>query len=51
MIDRFAFVRLNPTHATKVGRADALARVRLALADLPGLIRLSLGTPSDSEKT
>ena len=47
MIDRFAFVRLNPTHATKVGRADALARVRIALADLPGLIRLSLGTPSD----
>lgn len=47
MIDRFAFVRLSPTHATKVGRVDALARVKSALADLPGLVRLSLGTPSD----
>ncbi|HVV82712.1 MAG TPA: hypothetical protein VHE35_06510 [Kofleriaceae bacterium] len=48
MIDRFAFVRLAPPHATVVGRADALARVRTALAELPGLVRLSLGTPGDA---
>ena len=48
MIDRFAFVRLGPPHNTVVGRADTLARVRIALADLPGLVRLSLGTPADA---
>lgn len=47
MIDRFAFVRLQPEHATLVGRADAASRVRAALGDLPGLLRLSLGTPAD----
>ena len=48
MIDRFAFVRLASAHATLVGRADTLARVRIALAELPGLVRLSLGTPADA---
>lgn len=47
MIDRFAFVRLAPAHATLVGRAEAVARLRSALADLPGLVRMSLGTPAD----
>lgn len=46
MIDRFAFVRLSSPHATMVGRADTIARIRIALADLDGLVRLSLGTPA-----
>ncbi len=48
MIDRFAFVRLAAAHATLAGRADTLARIRIALAELPGLVRLSLGTPADA---
>jgi hypothetical protein len=48
MIDRFVFVRLAAAHATIVGRAELLDRVRSALADLPGLVRLSVGTPADS---
>ncbi len=48
MIDRFAFVRLAPPHATMVGRADTMSRIRTALADLPGLVRLSLGVPADA---
>lgn len=48
MIDRFAFVRLGPPHNTVVGRADTVARIRVALADLPGLVRLSLGVPADA---
>ena len=46
MIDRFTFVRLTAAHATLVGRADTLDRVRSALAELPGLVRLSTGTPA-----
>ncbi len=48
MIDRFAFVRLASAHATLVGRADTVARIRTALAELPGLLRLTLGTPADA---
>jgi hypothetical protein len=48
MIDRFTFVRLAAAHATLVGRADTLDRVRKALTELPGLQRLSLGTPADA---
>ena len=46
MIDRFAFVRLSSPHANMVGRADTIARIRMALVDLDGLVRLSLGTPA-----
>ena len=46
MIDRFAFVRLASSHATVVGRADTINLIRNALAELPGLIRLTLGTPA-----
>jgi|JI10StandDraft_1071094.scaffolds.fasta_scaffold12753_10 hypothetical protein len=48
MIDRFAFVRLAPAHATMVGRVDTLNRIRSAFLDMPGLIRLSVGTPADA---
>ena len=48
MIDRFTFVRLAPGHATMVGRADIVERLRHALPELPGLVRLSMGTPADA---
>ncbi len=47
MIDRFTFVRLAPEYATAAGRAEALDRLRSALTELPGLLRLSMGTPAD----
>jgi hypothetical protein len=47
MIDRYTFVRLAPAHATPEGRAAAIALVREAFAALPGLERLTCGTPAD----
>ena len=47
MIDRYTFVRLDGEHATAEGRAAALAAVREGLAALPGLQRLTCGTPAD----
>ncbi len=45
--DRYTFVRLAPAHATPTGRAEAVATVRARLTDLPGLERLTVGTPAD----
>jgi hypothetical protein len=47
MIDRYGFIRLAPEHATPDGRAEALAHIRAVLRDLPGLVRLTTGTPAD----
>lgn len=47
MIERYTFVRLADEHATDEGRATALAAVREALSALPGLQRLTCGTPAD----
>lgn len=47
MIDRYCFVRLTDDHATPAGRAAALAAIRDGLGDLPGLRRLTVGTPAD----
>lgn len=47
MIDRFTFVRLADEHATAEGRAAALVAVREGLGALPGLVRLTCGTPAD----
>jgi hypothetical protein len=45
--DRYTFVRLAPAHATDDGRAEALAAIHARLAALPGLRRLTAGTPAD----
>lgn len=47
MIDRYCFVRLADAHATALGRAEAVAVVRRDLARVPGLVRLTVGTPAD----
>jgi hypothetical protein len=47
VIDRYTFVRLADEHATTEGRAAALDAVRAGLAALPGLMRLTCGTPAD----
>ena len=47
MIDRYCFVRLAAEHATPEGRAEALAAMRGRLAGVPGLVRLTTGTPAD----
>jgi hypothetical protein len=47
MIDRYGFVRLAPEHATPEGRAEALTHIRTVLRDLPGMLRLTTGTPAD----
>lgn len=47
MIDRYTFVRLDGEHATDEGRAAALVAIREGLAALPGLVRLTCGTPAD----
>ena len=46
MIERYVFVRLKPEHATEHGRAEVRAR-SLALASVPGVLGLSVGTPAD----
>jgi hypothetical protein len=47
VIDRYCFIRLADAHATAEGRAEALAVVRRDLASVPGLLRLTVGTPAD----
>lgn len=46
-IDRYTFVRLSGDHATDAGRAAALAAIRDGLRTVPGLLRLTTGTPAD----
>lgn len=47
MIDRYTFVRFADEHATPEVRAAALTAVREGLGALPGLERLTCGTPAD----
>jgi len=45
MIDRYIFVRLAGDDAA--ARATAVAEVRAGLRTVPGLVRLTVGTPAD----
>ena len=47
MIDRYVFVRLADTHGGDAGRAAAVAAARDGLRAVPGLVRLTVGTPAD----
>src|SRR5512143_2954456 len=49
MVERFAFVKLAPEHATDAGRR-ALAREALdTLRPLPGVLALTVGLPADDD--
>ena len=49
MIERFAFVKLAPEHATDAGRR-ALARQALdTLRPLPGVLAITVGLPADAD--
>jgi hypothetical protein len=47
MIERYVFIKLKPEHATDQGRAEVRARSQ-ALAALPGVRGLAVGTPADA---
>jgi hypothetical protein len=47
MIDRYVFVKLTDAHASATGRAEIAAHTRAALAGVPGVERLTVGTPAD----
>jgi hypothetical protein len=47
MIARYCFVRLTSEHATEDGRRAVLMKLRTYLAGVPGLVRLTVGTPAD----
>jgi hypothetical protein len=47
VVERYVFVRLKPEHATEHGRHELRARAT-ALAKLPGVIALTVGTPADA---
>lgn len=46
-LDRYTFVRLAAEHATPDGRAAILHELRTRLTGVPGLKRLTTGTPAD----
>jgi len=45
--DRYTFVRLAAEHATPEGRSGILGELRARLHGVPGLERLTTGTPAD----
>ena len=47
MIERHHYFRLKESHATPEGRADTAQRTQVALAGLPGVLAVTVGTPAD----
>lgn len=47
MIDRYVFVKLEDEYANGAARAEIAAHSRQALAALPGVVRVTVGTPAD----
>ena len=49
MIERFAFVKLAPEHATDAIRRALAREARETLGPLPGVVGLTAGVPADAE--
>lgn len=47
MIDRYVFVKLTEAHAEPAARAEIADHTRRVLAAIPGIIRVTVGTPAD----
>lgn len=47
MIERFAFVKLAPEHATDAIRRALVREARDTLRPLPGVVGLTVGVPAD----
>ena len=47
MIDRYVFIKLDQEHATLAGRSEVVDETRTKLANLPGVVGLTVGTPAD----
>ena len=49
MIERFAFVKLAPEHATDATRQALVAEAMATLRPLPGVVSLTVGLPADPD--
>ena len=49
MIERFAFVKLAPEHATDEMRRALAAQARETLRPLPGVVAITIGLPADED--
>jgi hypothetical protein len=49
MIERFAFVKLTPEHATDDGRRALAHQAKETLRPLPGVLALTVGLPADPD--
>ena len=49
MIERFAFVKLAPEHATDETRRALAAQAREILRPLPGVLSITIGLPADED--
>jgi hypothetical protein len=49
MIERFAFVKLDPAHATDDERRVLARQAMETLRPLPGVVSLTVGLPADAE--
>jgi uncharacterized membrane protein YdbT with pleckstrin-like domain len=47
MIERYIFVKLKEEYATEDGRAEAARHTRAVISELPGVVAVRVGTPSD----
>ena len=49
MIERFAFVKLAPVHATDETRRALATQARETLRSLPGVLSITIGLPADED--
>ena len=49
MIERFAFVKLAPEHATDATRQALVAEALATLRPLPGVVSMTVGLPADPD--
>ena len=49
MIERFAFVKLAPDHATDAGRRALVRQALEELRPLPGVLSMTVGLPADAD--
>jgi hypothetical protein len=49
MIERFAFVKLAPEHATDAQRRALADEALATLRPLPGVVAITIGLPADAE--